>query len=64
MARLQIERMHCSACIQRVREVLEAIPGTKVEDVQIGTAQIESAAEPATILKQLRDIGFPAVFES
>jgi copper chaperone CopZ len=64
MARLQIERMHCGDCIQRVHEVLEAIPGTRVEDVQIGKAQIESTAEPATILIALRNAGYPAAFES
>jgi copper chaperone CopZ len=64
MVRLQIERMHCSDCIQRVREVLEAIPGTRVEDVQIGKARIESEAEPTTILMALRAVGYPAVFES
>jgi copper chaperone len=63
MARLRIENMHCGACIRRVTETLTAIPGTKVEDVQIGHALLESAAEPAVILKQLRDAGFPAVFE-
>lgn len=63
MVRLQIERMHCGACIERVREVLGAIPGTSVEDVQIGKAQIESTAQPAVILKTLQDAGYPAVFE-
>jgi copper chaperone CopZ len=63
MARLRIEHMHCGACIQRVTETLKAIPGTKVEDVQIGEAHFESEAEPGVVLKKLRDAGFPAVFE-
>jgi copper chaperone len=63
MAILRIEHMHCGACIQRVTETLKAIPGTTVEDVQIGEAHFESAAEPSLILRKLRDAGFPAVFE-
>jgi copper chaperone len=64
MATLRIEHMHCGACIQRVTEILKAIPGTKVEDVQIGEAHVESATEAGVILSKLRDAGFPAVFES
>jgi copper chaperone len=63
MASLRIENMHCGACIRRVTDTLKAIPGTTVENVQIGEAQIESEAETGVILKQLRDAGFPAVFE-
>ena len=63
MATLRIEHMHCGACIQRVTEVLKAVPGTKVEDVQIGEARLESTTEPDLILKKLKDCGFPAVFE-
>jgi copper chaperone len=63
MAQLRIENMHCSACIRRVTEILTAIPGTKVTDVQIGQALLESKAAPEVILKQLHDAGFPAVFE-
>ena len=47
MAELRIQNMHCAACIQRVSETLKGIAGTTVEDVQIGKARIETAAEPA-----------------
>jgi copper chaperone len=63
MATLRIEHMHCGACIQHVTDILKAIPGTNVEDVQIGEAHLESAAEPSLILTKLKDGGFPAVFE-
>jgi copper chaperone len=63
MATLRIEHMHCGACIQHVSEILKAIPGTKVDDVQIGEAHLESTTEPGLILKKLKDGGFPAVFE-
>jgi copper chaperone CopZ len=63
MAMLRIEHMHCGACIQHVTEILKAIPGTTVEDVQIGEAHLESAAEPSLILQRLKEGGFPAVFE-
>jgi copper chaperone CopZ len=63
MATLRIEHMHCGACIQRVTEILKGIPGTTVENVQIGEAHVESAAEPKLILQKLKDAGYPAVFE-
>jgi copper chaperone len=63
MATLRIEHMHCGACIQRVTETLKAISGTTVENVQIGEAHIQSTAEPALILKKLKDAGYPATFE-
>ena len=63
MTTLRIEHMHCGACIQRVNEILKAIPGTTVENVQIGEAHLESTQEPSLILNKLKDAGFPAVFE-
>jgi copper chaperone len=63
MATLRIEHMHCGACIQRVTEILKAIPGTQVENVQIGEAHIESTAEPSLILQILKEAAYPAVFE-
>ncbi|HWZ52164.1 MAG TPA: heavy metal-associated domain-containing protein [Granulicella sp.] len=63
MAELQIKNMHCGACIERVTETLKGIAGTKVEDVQIGKARIETEAEPGVILRALKEAGFPAAFE-
>ncbi len=33
--------MHCGACIRRVTQSLQAIPGAKVEEVRLGAARIK-----------------------
>jgi copper chaperone CopZ len=60
---LRIENMHCGACIRRVTQTLNAVPGTQTEDVQIGGAHIATTAEPAVILAALQKAGYPAHIE-
>jgi copper chaperone len=60
---LRIENMHCGACIRRVTQTLRGIPGTRVEEVQIGGAQVESTAEPGVIVAALAKAGYPARLE-
>jgi copper chaperone CopZ len=60
---LRIENMHCGACIRRVTQTLQGVPGTQVEDVQIGGAHVESTAEPGVILAALAKAGYPAHLE-
>jgi copper chaperone len=43
--RISIEGMHCDACVRRVRMALEKVEGVKVQDVQIGSADIVTAKE-------------------
>ena len=63
MTTLRIENMHCGACVRRVTAALNALPGTKVEEVQIGMARIETAATPEQILAAIGKTGFPAHIE-
>jgi copper chaperone CopZ len=60
---LRIENMHCGACIRRVTQTLNGLAGTKVEDVQIGGAHVESTVEPEVILAALAKAGYPARVE-
>jgi len=65
--RLNIQGMHCGACVRRVTAALSRIPGVKVESVEIGSAKVEfdSAATPASqIVAAVNDIGFTAAPES
>jgi len=55
--------MHCGACIRRVTQTLNGVAGTKVEDVQIGGAHVESTVEPEVILAALAKAGYPAQVE-
>lgn len=58
---LNISGMHCGACVNRVTQALEKVPGVDVQDVQVGAAKVkydETAANPALIKAAIRKIGF------
>lgn len=58
---LQIDGMHCPHCIKSVKAALEAVPGVTVNDVQLGSAHIESMSDPAplkAITDAIEDAGY------
>jgi copper chaperone CopZ len=57
---LTIENMHCSSCVRRVMQAINALPGTHAEEVRIGAARVTTEADPAQIEQLLRDAGYPA----
>jgi copper chaperone CopZ len=57
---LTIENMHCSSCVRRVMQVINALPGTHAEEVRVGAARVTTEADPAQIEESLRDAGYPA----
>ena len=57
---LQIDQMHCGACVRRVTQTLNALPSTHADEVQIGTARITSDAPVQDVLQALDAAGFPA----
>lgn len=58
---LQIEGMHCGACVQRVTRALSQVPGTQVDEVRVGAARLHTTApEPDSYLTALRKAGFEA----
>jgi copper chaperone len=63
MTTLRIDNMHCGACVRRVSMTLNKLPGTKVEEVQIGAARLETSASPDEILAALGKAGYPAHIE-
>lgn len=61
---LTIQGMHCGHCIAAVRSALEDLPGLRVEDVSMGTAQISYDPEKVTheqIRSALDDEGYPVM---
>ena len=56
---LNIEGMHCGACVRRVTQALQRVPGTTVEEVRIGAARVQSE-DPAPLLAALAKAGYPA----
>ena len=60
---LAIEGMSCGHCVKSVRNALESIPGIQVNDVQVGSATVETDGTPASIAAikaALDDAGYPA----
>jgi len=46
---LKIEGMHCEACVNRVKRALERVEDTRVKEVVIGSASIETHDVEAAI---------------
>ena len=57
---LQIDKMHCGACVRRVTQTLNAVPATHADEVQIGRARVTTDAPLGEILQALDTAGFPA----
>ena len=61
---LQLENMHCGSCVRRVTQVLNALPETQANEVQVGMARVTTSAAPAVLQEALSSAGFPARVES
>jgi len=59
---LRIDGMHCGACIRRVTQSLQTVPGAEVEEVRLGAARVKlSAAVGAQdLIARLSKAGFAA----
>ena len=57
---LTIENMHCGACVRRVTQTLNALPGTHAEEVRIGGARVSTEADAKQVEESLRTAGYPA----
>lgn len=60
---LQIAGMHCGACVRRVTAALSALPGAKVEAVEVGSAKVkidDASTAPNDVLEAIQKIGFTA----
>ena len=62
MITLSIDGMSCGHCITAVTKSLSAVPGVRVESVEIGTAQIEikDASTAGQAVAALEASGYPA----
>lgn len=57
---LQIDKMHCGACVRRVTQTLNGLPDTHADCVAVGAASVTTAADPQAVLQALAGAGFPA----
>lgn len=64
---LQIDGMHCGACVRRVTQALASVNGIAVNEVRIGMARLASNLDPAPVdlaVAALAKAGFTARLES
>ncbi len=63
---LQIEGMHCGACVKRVSQALASQQGLAVKEVRIGAARIESDEQAAAsqAVEALAKEGYKAHLDS
>lgn len=64
---LRIENMHCGACVRRVTQTLNSIPGVAVDEVQIGAARVhvtDASVAPESLVQAVVRAGYPAHLES
>jgi copper chaperone len=60
---LNIEGMHCGACVKRVTQTLERIPGAEVLEVRIGAARVKTD-DAAGAVAALAKAGYTAHLEA
>jgi copper chaperone len=61
--KLSIEGMHCGACVRRVTNALQTVPGVQLNSVEVGSAQLQfdpREATPEEIAAAVNGIGFTA----
>ena len=57
---LQIENMHCGACVRRVAQALHALPSTHADQVQVGSARVSTEQPATSVTEALTAAGYPA----
>lgn len=62
---LRIGNMHCGACVKRVSQALEKVPGVQVGEVRVGAARVQAPDKvPASVLASaVEKAGYPAIVE-
>lgn len=57
---LHIEGMTCNHCINAVRRALTEVEGTTIQSVQIGRAEVDSAATADQLVQAVEGAGYRA----
>jgi copper chaperone len=60
---IAISGMSCGHCVARVSKALSAVPGVRVDKVDVGSARVAyeaAAVSPEAILRAVRDLGYGA----
>ncbi|MFY9853712.1 MAG: heavy-metal-associated domain-containing protein [Terracidiphilus sp.] len=65
--KLQIDGMHCGACVGRATEALRSVEGAVVNEVRVGSARLTFNQDPAPVdlaIAALAKVGFTARLEA
>ena len=60
---LQIQGMHCGACVRRVTNALQNLNGVKIDNVEVGSAHVAidpQVVRPEQLVEAVNRIGFQA----
>ena len=60
---LSIKGMHCGGCAAKVSTALKSLPGTKVEEVAVGSARVSfdpQKTSAAALIVAVDNLGFKA----
>ena len=60
---LSIKGMHCGGCASKVSTALKSVPGTRVEEVAVGSARVSidpQKASAAALIAAVDNLGFKA----
>ena len=62
---LRIENMHCGACVKRVSQALEKVPGIQVGEVRVGAARVHApdGLPESELVSAVEKAGYPALVE-
>ncbi len=57
--KISIDGMHCQACVKRVQKALEKVEGTRVEHLDVGSAEVSvDLAGEGAVLEAIRKAGY------
>ncbi|MBI2684905.1 MAG: heavy-metal-associated domain-containing protein [Acidobacteria bacterium] len=56
---LKIDGMHCQSCVARVRRALENVDGITINEVQVGSASVDTE-NPDAAIAAVNKAGYPA----
>lgn len=62
MIKLTVQEMACGGCVKSIKEALTALDGSVDvnADLESGTVEVTSSAEPEAIRAAIEEAGFPA----
>lgn len=57
--KLQIEGMHCQACVRRVQNAITSVEGAQAKDVEIGSASVSvDPSREQQVIDAIRKAGY------